>query len=64
MVDQIVFAIFGMIIITVGFVIWRNAWLFNRLMKLSDDEALAIKLTYGQMLSRFWIWDVRKFIER
>lgn len=44
--------------------LFRNVWLFNRFTALTDDEALSIKLTYGQMMLRFWVWDVRKFLPR
>lgn len=52
------------IVVGVWFVLLRNVWLFNRLLKLSQDEICSIELTYGQMMLRFWVWNVRKFLPR
>jgi hypothetical protein len=46
------------------FYMLRNVWLFNRLMRLTDEEALSIKLSYTSMVLQFWVWDVRKFLPR
>lgn len=60
-VDAVAMIIGGWVLIAVFFML-RNVWLFNRLLKLSDDEVLSIQLTYHQMMLRVWVWDVRKFI--
>jgi hypothetical protein len=48
----------------VALFLFRNVWLFNRLCALDNDESVSIKLTYTQMLLRFWVWNVRKFLPR
>jgi hypothetical protein len=49
---------------TVALFLFRNVWLFNRLCTLDSEESVSIKLTYTQMLLRFWVWNVRKFLPR
>lgn len=60
-IDAVVLIIIGWAATALFFML-RNVWLFNRLQKLSDDEILSIQLTYHQMIFRFWVWNVRKFI--
>lgn len=61
MIDVIATVLMAWVVIAVFFML-RNVWLFNRLMKLSSDEALSIRHTYGKMILMFWVWDVRKFL--
>lgn len=41
----------------------RNVWLFKALVSLSDDEILRVTKDYNHMMLRFWVWDIRKFID-
>jgi hypothetical protein len=53
---------FAVIASIVAILLFRNVWLFNRLLKLSDEEASSIELTYYGMFVRVWVWNVRKFL--
>ena len=43
----------------------RNNWVYNNRIKLiSDDWETYQKLpSYDQMMFKFWVWDINKFIK-
>lgn len=45
------------------FFMGRNLWLFNRLTALSTDDMLRVKMPWSHMVLKFWVWDVRRFME-
>jgi uncharacterized membrane protein len=45
---------------------YRNEWVFNQCKKLinSNKDLFDRLVSYDEMLSRFWIWDINKFIRK
>lgn len=47
-------------------VLARNYWVYrSRTRLLREDYAAYRRLpTYGEMMSRFWVWDARRFVRK
>jgi len=56
----------SVIFIFITVFIWiRNNWVYKNRIKLIDDDWEAYKKlpSYDQMMFKFWVWDINKFIK-
>lgn len=40
----------------------RNEWVYRERRKLADTPEFDRLPTYNEMLRRWWVWDIRKFL--
>lgn len=40
----------------------RNEWVYRERRKLADTPDYARLPTYTEMLRRWWVWDIKKFL--
>jgi len=61
--DTILFIVLLCIIIFIFFI--RNSWVYHKRSQLLNFQSIEIYLklpSYYNMLWKFWIWDINKFI--
>lgn len=64
MVTQVLILVSVILFIAV-FIEIRNNWVYKNRIKLIDDDWKAYQKlpSYDQMMLRFWVWNINKFIE-
>ena len=65
MVTQVLILV-SVISLFIVFFIWiRNIWVYKNRIKLIGDNWEAYKKlpSYDQMVFKFWVWDINKFIK-
>lgn len=64
MVTQVLILVSVILFIAV-FIEIRNKWVYKNRIKLIDDDWKAYKKlpSYNQMMFKFWVWDINKFIK-
>lgn len=60
----ILFAISGTILIFASLLMFRNDWVYRTRIKILYEDMRTYRRLpeYTEMVWRFWIWDVRKFV--
>lgn len=61
----ILFSLCGLGLFACSFMLARNKWLYVNVLKMlqEDYERYELLPRYEDMLNKFWVWDLNKFIK-
>ena len=65
MITQVLILV-SVILFFIAVFIWiRNKWVYKNRIKLINDDWESFKKlpSYDQMMFKFWVWDINKFIK-
>lgn len=65
MVTQVLILVSVILFFIAIFILIRNEWVYKNRIKLINDDWESFKKlpSYDQMMFKFWVWDINKFIK-